>query len=262
VTEEELMSFVEVVREEGEIKEEEQKLIHRIFEFDDTNASEIMTPRADMFVIEADAPLDLIAIAEQGFTRIPVIEKTIDNVIGILNVKDILTHQAKNKELPDVRQLMRPPYFVPEHKKLDSLMQQFKKRKNHMAIVVDEHGGVSGLITLEDALEELVGEIRDETDKEEPLIVKRKNKEWVVIGKADIDEVNEVIGMNIPDSAEYDTFSGYVLEQIGRIPNENDEYALGDFLVIIKSMDGNRIKEFIVRQIEKSPVETSLSPTG
>jgi CBS domain containing-hemolysin-like protein len=262
VTEEELMSFVEVVREEGEIKEEEQKLIHRIFEFDDTNASEIMTPRADMFVIEADAPLDLIAIAEQGFTRIPVIEKTIDNVIGILNVKDILTHQAKNKELPDVRQLMRPPYFVPEHKKLDSLMQQFKKRKNHMAIVVDEHGGVSGLITLEDALEELVGEIRDETDKEEPLIVKRKNKEWVVIGKADIDEVNEVIGMNIPDSAEYDTFSGYVLEQIGRIPNENDEYALGDFLVIIKSMDGNRIKEFIVRQIEKSPVETSLSPMG
>jgi putative hemolysin len=262
VTEEELMSFVEVVREEGEIKEEEQKLIHRIFEFDDTNASEIMTPRADMFVIEADEPLGLQAIAEQGFTRIPVIEKTIDNVVGILNVKDILTHQAKHKELPDVRQLMRPPYFVPEHKKLDSLMQQFKKRKNHMAIVVDEHGGVSGLITLEDALEELVGEIRDETDKEEPLIVKRKNKEWVVIGKADIDEVNEVIGMNIPDSAEYDTFSGYVLEQIGRIPSENEEYALGDFQVVIKSMDGNRIKEFIVRQIEKSPVEAPLSPPG
>lgn len=262
VTEEELMSFVEVVREEGEIKEEEQKLIHRIFEFDDTNASEIMTPRADMFVVEADEPLDLQAIAEQGFTRIPVIEKTIDNVVGILNVKDILTHQAKHKELPDVRQLMRPPYFVPEHKKLDSLMQQFKKRKNHMAIVVDEHGGVSGLITLEDALEELVGEIRDETDKEEPLIVKRKNKEWVVIGKADIDEVNEVIGMNIPDSAEYDTFSGYVLEQIGRIPSENEEYALGDFQVVIKSMDGNRIKEFIVRQIEKSPVEAPLSSPG
>ncbi|MFZ1986389.1 MAG: hemolysin family protein [Desulfatitalea sp.] len=258
VTEEELMSFVEVVREEGEIKEEEQKLIHRIFEFDDTNASEIMTPRADMFVIEADEPLDLQAIAEQGFTRIPVIEKTIDNVVGILNVKDILTHQAKHKELPDVRQLMRPPYFVPEHKKLDSLMKQFKKRKNHMAIVVDEHGGVSGLITLEDALEELVGEIRDETDKEEPLIVKRKNKEWVVIGKADIDEVNEVIGMNIPDSAEYDTFSGYVLEQIGRIPSENEEYSLGDFQVVIKSMDGNRIKEFIVRQIEKITAEAPL----
>lgn len=261
VTEEELMTFVEVVREEGEIKEEEQKLIHRIFEFDDTNASEIMTPRADMFVIEADEPLNLRAIAESGFTRIPVIENTIDNVVGILNIKDLLTYQAGNKDLPDVRQLMRPPYFVPEHKKLDSLMQQFKKRKNHMAIVVDEHGGVSGLITLEDALEELVGEIRDETDKEERLITKRKNREWSVMGKTDVAEVNEIIGMNIPESAEYDTFSGYVLEQIGRIPTVNEELTLGDFNVIVHSMDGNRIREYIVRQVEKSPAELTAPPS-
>ena len=257
VTEEELMTFVEVVREEGEIKEEEQELIHRIFEFDDTNASEIMTPRADMFVIEDDKPLDLKAITESGFTRIPVIEDTIDNVVGILNVKDVLAHNALHNELADVKALMRPPYFVPEHKKLDSLMGQFKKRKNHMAIVVDEHGGISGLITLEDALEELVGEIRDETDKEERLITKRKNREWVVLGKTDIEAVNEVIGMAIPDSAEYDTFSGYVLEQIGRIPAENEVFAMGAFEIVVKSMDGNRIKEYIVRQLEKSvPPET------
>ena len=121
-----------------------------------------------------------------------------------------------------------------------------------MAIVVDEHGGVSGLITLEDALEELVGEIRDETDKEERLITKRKNKEWIVLGKTDIEEVNEVIGMNIPESAEYDTFSGYVLEQIGRIPTENETFTLRGFEVIVKSMDGNRIKEYIVRQLEEN----------
>ncbi|MDA8142285.1 MAG: hemolysin family protein [Desulfobacteraceae bacterium] len=252
ITEEELISFVEVVREEGEINEEEQKLIHRIFEFDDTNASEIMTPRADMFVIDVNEPFDLQAVTESGFTRIPVIEKSIDNVIGILNIKDLLVHQAKTNTPPDVRQLMRPPYFVPEHKKLDSLMRQFKKRKSHMAIVVDEHGGVSGLITLEDALEELVGEIRDETDKEERLITTRKNKEWLVMGKTDIDSVNEVIGMNIPESAEYDTFSGYVLEQIGRIPSENEVFTLGDYQVLVKSMDGNRIREFIVTQMEKS----------
>ena len=259
VTEEELMTFVEVVREEGEIKEEEQELIHRIFEFDDTNASEIMTPRADMFVIEDDKPLDLKAITESGFTRIPVIEDTIDNVVGILNVKDVLAHYALHNELADVRALMRPPYFVPEHKKLDSLMGQFKKRKNHMAIVVDEHGGISGLITLEDALEELVGEIRDETDKEERLITKRKNKEWIVLGKTDIEAVNEVVGMAIPDSAEYDTFSGYVLEQIGRIPAENEVFAMGAFEVVVKSMDGNRIKEYIVRQLERSiPAETQV----
>jgi putative hemolysin len=247
VTEEELKTFVEVVEEGGEIKEAEKELIHNVFEFDDTNASEILTPRADMFTIEADEPLDLKTIAESGYTRIPVIEESIDNVVGILNVKDLLAQHAKGETITDVRQMMRPPYFVPEHKKLDSLLRQFKKRKTHMAIVVDEHGGVSGLISLEDAIEELVGEIRDETDKEEPLIVLQKNKDWVVLGKTDIDEVNDKIGMNIPDSMEYDTFSGYVLEQIGRIPSENETIVLGGFDVIVKSMDGNRIKEYIVR---------------
>ncbi len=263
VTEEELMTFVEVVEEEGEIKEQEKELIHNIFEFDDTNASEIMTPRADMFVIEADQPLELKSIAESGFTRIPVIEESIDNVVGILNVKDILAYHAKGEVITDVRKAMRPPYFVPEHKKLDSLLGQFKKRKTHMAIVVDEHGGVSGLITLEDALEELVGEIRDETDKEEPLIVRQKNKDWIVLGKTDIDEVNDIIGMNIPDSADYDTFSGYILEKIGRIPSENEKFTIGEFDIVVKSMDGNRIKEYIVRA--KVPSETegqSLEQAG
>lgn len=253
VTEEELKTFVEVVEEEGEIKEEEKELIHNVFEFDDTNASEILTPRADMFVIEADEPLDLKMIAASGYTRIPVIEESIDNVVGILNVKDLLARHAAGEMTSDVRQLMRPPYFVPEHKKLDSLLRQFKKRKSHMAIVVDEHGGVSGLITLEDAIEELVGEIRDETDKEEPLIIRQKNKDWIVLGKADIDEVNDAIDMNIPDSADYDTFSGYILEQIGRIPKENEKFTMGDFEIVVKSMDGNRIKEYIVRSLAKPP---------
>lgn len=261
VTEEELMTFVEVVREEGEIKEEEQKLIHNIFEFDDTNASEIMMPRADMYVIEAGDPIDLKAITESGFTRIPVIEDTIDNVVGILNVKDLLSSLARGEEILDARRIMREPYFVPEHKKLDSLLQQFKKRKTHMAIVVDEHGGVSGLITLEDALEELVGEIRDETDKEEPLIIKRKGREWVVMGKTEIDEVNTIIGMNIPESSEYDTFSGYILEQIGRIPNELEELTIGEYNVVVMSKDGNRIKEYLVKPIPAKTAETTSSPT-
>ena len=259
VTEEELMTFVEVVEEEGEIKEEEKELIENIFEFDDTNASEILTPRADMFVIEVDEPLDLKQIVSSGFTRIPVIEESIDNVVGILNVKDLLANQANGETTTDVRQIMRSPYFVPEHKKLDSLLRQFKKRKSHMAIVVDEHGGVSGLITLEDAIEELVGEIRDETDKEEPLIVRQRNKDWIVLGKADIDEVNDTIKMNIPDSAEYDTFSGYILEQIGRIPSENEKFTLGDYEITVKSMDGNRIKEYIVHPL--APASAQEQPS-
>ena len=112
------------------------------------------------------------------------------------------------------------------------------------------------MITLEDALEELVGEIRDETDKEEPLIIKKKNKEWVVLGKTDIEEVNSVIGMNIPDSAEYDTFSGYVLEQIGRIPNENEVFTIGDFDIVVVAKDGNRIKEYLIRPTTKPSVDS------
>lgn len=248
-TEEELITFVEVVEEQGEIKEEEREMIHNVFELDDTNASEIMTPRADMFVVDAKAPLDLKAIAESGFTRIPVIDGDIDHVVGILNIKDIFMHQATSETPVDVRSIMRPPYFVPENKKLDRMLHQFKARKNHMAIIVDEHGGVSGLITLEDALEELVGEIRDETDKEEPHIVSKKPKEWLVLGKSDIEEVNEKIGMHIPETREYDTFSGFILDKIGRIPEEDETFTIDDHKVVVMEMDGNRIKRYLVQAL-------------
>ncbi|MBL7180718.1 MAG: HlyC/CorC family transporter [Desulfobacterales bacterium] len=249
VTEEELMTFLEVVEEEGEIKEEEKNLIHKIFEFDDTNASEIMTPRADMFVLEVNEPLRLNELVESGFTRIPIIEGNIDNVIGIINIKDLFLRQATSGQEINIRQIMTKPYFVPENKKLDKLLHQFKKRKHHMGIVVDEHGGVSGLITLEDALEEIVGEIRDESDKEEPYIVERRNREWTVPGKSDIDDVNEALGMNIPEEKEYDTFSGYVLYTIGRIPEEKEKITIGSYEITVEEKDGNRIKKYSVKQL-------------
>ena len=246
VTEEELMTFVEVVKEEGGIEAEEKELIENIFEFDDTSASEIMTPRADMYVIDVDEELNLKDVIRSGFTRFPVIEEGIDHVVGILNIKDLFLHQVTSSETVDVRKIMSEPYFVPENKKLDNLLQQFKKRKQHMAIIVDEHGGVSGLITLEDALEEIVGEIIDETDRFEPHIVKLNKDEWRVLGKTEIDEVNEKLQMKIPDTKEYDTFSGYILDQIGRIPREKEKISLGDYLVTVNEMDGIRIKEYIV----------------
>jgi len=262
VTEEELMTFVEVVEEEGGIEEEEKELIENIFEFDDTSASEIMTPRADMFVINVDEAINLEEIIHSGYTRIPVIEGDIDHVIGILNIKDLFMHHIASSESIDVRKIMSEPYFVPENKKLDNLLQQFKKRKQHMAIIVDEHGGVSGLITLEDALEEIVGEIVDETDKIEPHIVKLNRDEWRVLGKSEIDEVNEKLAASIPDSREYDTFSGYVLNQIGRIPREKEEFHLGDFLVTVNEMEGTRIKEYIVKKIEDMPQAVEQSTGG
>ena len=254
-TEQELITFVEVVEEQGEIKEAEREMIHNIFELDDTNASEIMTPRADMFVVDADAPLDFKTIADSGFTRIPVIEGDIDHVVGILNIKDIFMHQATSGTPVDVRSVMRPPYFVPENKKLDRLLHQFKARKNHMAIIVDEYGGVSGLITLEDALEELVGEIRDETDKEDPHIITKKPKEWLVLGKSEIEEVNQRIGINIPESKGYDTFSGFILDRIGRIPEENEAFTINGFKVVVMEMDGNRIKRYLVQALGQNAGE-------
>jgi CBS domain containing-hemolysin-like protein len=248
VTEEELMTIVEAVEEEGQIKVEEKELIHNIFEFDDTAASEIMTPRGDMFVVDIKQELDLARILDSGYSRIPVIEGDIDHVIGILNIKDLFLHTLSCDATPDLRSIMRPPYFVPENKKLDSLLQQFKKQRNHIAIVVDEHGGVSGLITLEDALEELVGDITDETDKEEPHIVKLKPKEWRVLGKTGIDEVNARIPINIPDSREYDTFTGFIFDKIGRIPHENEEILIDGFSIMVEEIDGVRIKQYLVRQ--------------
>jgi len=247
VTEEELMTFVEAVEEVGEIKEEEKELIHNIFEFDDTNASEIMTPRGDMFIVNADQPIHLKKIIDSGFSRIPVIEIDLDHIIGIITIKDLFSQQITSNGQIDVRDIMSEPYFVPEYMKLDRLLHMFQLRKHHMAIVVDEHGGVSGLITLEDAIEEIVGEIVDETDKEEPHITRLQKNEWMVLGKADIDEVNDTIKMDIPDSSEYDTFSGYILYKIGRIPTERESITLGNYDITIKEMDSNRIIKHIVK---------------
>ncbi len=247
-TEEELMTLVEAVEEEGEIKKEEKKLIHKIFEFDDINASEIMTPRGDMFTIDINQEIHFDAIGKSGFTRIPVIKGDLDHVIGIINVKDIFLHLAISQTKPDIKRIMREPYFIPENKKLDNLLHQFKKRKQHIAIVVDEHGGVAGLITLEDVLEELVGEISDETDIIEHHIIRVKDNEWIVLGKADIEGVNEKIGMEIPESKEYDTFSGYVLYKIERIPKEMEQINIGNFIITVKEMEGNRIKKYSVKQ--------------
>ena len=251
VTEDELMTMVEVVEEEGEIKEEEKEYITNIFEFDDTSCSEIMTPRADMFVLDVSQDVDIKKILETGFSRIPVIEDSIDNIIGILHVKDLFASFQKASESDtslDIKQIMRKPYFIPESKKLDSLLQDFKQKKNHIAIVVDEHGGISGITTLEDVVEEIVGEIIDETDRMTPDIVRLKGNKWFVAGKIDIDDLNKELDIKIPESSTYDTFSGFFLEQIGRIPKSGESIIINKWTATVKDMDGNRIQSFIIKK--------------
>ncbi|MBF0413527.1 MAG: HlyC/CorC family transporter [Desulfamplus sp.] len=282
VTEDELMTMVEVVEEEGEIKEEERELISNIFEFDDTSASEIMTPRADMYVIDINDPINVKGILDSGFTRIPVIENSIDNVIGILNVKDLfsryhdscslnitgnnengdnnLVNNTENTEQSatsynsmsadalGIRDIMREPFFIPESKKLDSLLHAFKQMKNHIGIVVDEHGGVCGIVTMEDVLEELVGEINDETDRNnEPHIVKLHDDKWIVLGKTEIEELNKTLDLSIPESPDYDTFSGFILDKIGRIPKVGETITIEKYAATVKERDGNRIRTFVFK---------------
>ncbi len=251
VTEDELMTMVEVVEGEGEIKEEEKEYITNIFEFDDTSCSEIMTPRADMYVLDATQTLDIEEILKTGYSRIPVFEDSIDNIIGILHVKELFSYYqractANSSSDLDIRQIMKKPYFIPESKKLDSLLQDFKQKKNHLAVIVDEHGGVSGIVTLEDVVEEIVGEIIDETDRLAPDIVRLKGNKWLVTGKMDIDDLNKEIDIQVPESSNYDTFSGYFLEKIGRIPSAGESIILDKWKISVKEMDGNRIQSFII----------------
>jgi putative hemolysin len=253
-TEDELMTMVEVVEEEGEIKEAEKEYITNIFEFDDTSCCEIMTPRADMFVVDVAENLDIPAILSTGYSRIPVIEDSIDNVIGILHIKDLfagfqkLTAAEGKIDALDITAIMKKPYFIPESKKLDSLLQEFKAKKSHMAIVVDEHGGVAGLVTLEDVVEEIFGEIIDETDRMVPDIVRLKDNKWLVAGRINVEDLNKEIDIHIPESVSYDTFSGFFLEQIDRIPQPGESIIIDKWTATVKDMDGNRIQSFIVKK--------------
>ena len=254
VTEDELMTMVEVVEEEGEIKEAEKEYITNIFEFDDTSCSEIMTPRADMFVVDTVEKLDIPAILSTGYSRIPVIEHSIDNVIGILHIKNLfadyqrLTVSDEPIDSLEIKEIMKKPYFIPESKKLDSLLQEFKAKKSHMAIVVDEHGGVAGLVTLEDVVEEIFGEIIDETDRMVPDIVRLKDNKWLVAGRINVEDLNKEIDINIPESVSYDTISGFFLEQIDRIPQPGESVIIDRWTATVKDMDGNRIQSFIVKK--------------
>ena len=248
VTEEELMSFVEVVHDEGQINPEEKALINNIIKLDDINVSYIMTPSADMFVIDKSDEPHLDEIIESGFTRIPVIDGDIDHIVGMVHIKDLFRQITREDGKIHLEKIMREPYFVPENKKLDQVLNQFRSRKDHAAIVVNEYGEVTGIVTLEDVLEVIVGDINDETDIIQQPVIQIRNKEWLVLGAADIDAVNQAIHMDIPASNEYETFSGYVLEQTGKIPVEKEQIVIDRYLITVNEMDGNRIKTFIVKR--------------
>jgi len=249
ITEEEIISMIKVAEEEGSIKEIEKKMINRIFKFNDTNVSEIATPRRDMVMVDAKFSLkDAFKVfLKKNHTRMPIYEKQKDNIVGIVHIKDLIERMQGKKNKISVRKIMYKPYFVPEVKKLSDLLKQFQKRKEHLAMVVDEHGSITGLVTLEDVLEEIVGEIVDETDMIAPNIKKIDKNTWVVNGKTDVDEINEKLSMKLKGE-DYDTLSGFILKITGKIPKQDDEITYNKFKFIIENVENHRISKVRIKK--------------
>ena len=247
ITEQELRASADVASEEGEIEEEEKELIHSIFEFGDTIVREVMVPRPDVIAIEDDKTLrDLQALVlEHGVSRIPVFREDLDDVVGVVFAKDVLKalHQG-NVDMP-LAEVCREARFVPESKKVAELLREMQREKFHLALVTDEYGSVSGLVSLEDLLEELVGDITDEYDTEEPELVEVAAGVYRASGKASIDDVNELLDVELPDE-EWDTVAGLVLDLFGRIPAEGDETAFQGLQFRAEEVQGRRIATVLI----------------
>lgn len=223
VTEEEIRMMIDQGEEKGTIEETEKELLNNIFEFNDKICSEVMIPRTDVFALEIHSQLDQIIdkIDSFKYSRIPVYDETIDNVAGILYVKDLLRKLAK-KEPIVLKKLVRKAYFVPESKPIDELFKELQRNKTQIAIVVDEYGGTAGLITMEDILEEIVGNIFDEYDDYEKDFEQLDENTYLISGSVSIFELKKILGVEIPER-DYDTLSGYLLEELGRIPLDNEK---------------------------------------
>lgn len=247
VSKEEIKSFVEVGREHGVINQTETDMIKSIFEFDDKLAHEVMTPRTEAFTIDIEKPLNenLDKLIEERYSRIPVYEDDIDNIIGILYMKDLLSEARKHGfENVDIRSILHPPYFVPETKKIDKLFKELQESRKHMAVLIDEYGGFSGIVSIEDLIEEVMGNIDDEYDEDEPAIEKVDDNTFIISGMLSINDFNNYFNVDIK-SENYDTMSGFIIETIGYIPKSPEEKHIEyeNLVFIIKEIKEKRIEK-------------------
>lgn len=259
VTEEELRLLVTVGEEEGVLEEEETEMIHSIFEFADTTAREVMVPRIDMVTLASDTTvMGAVDLALQGgFSRIPVYEAEvgIDEIIGVLYTKDLLKQLREDHDAVQVRELVRRAYFVPETKKLDDLLREIRQNRVHMVIVVDEYGSVAGLVTIEDLVEEIVGDIKDEYDSEESLFERINADEYIFDAKISIYDFNDMMDKHLEDS-DYETLGGFVYAQLDKIPVAGDSVKFEDLIFTVLATRGRRITQIRVQRKheESSPL--------
>jgi CBS domain containing-hemolysin-like protein len=248
VTEEDLKMMFHVGQEEGVLEEHEKQMLRSVIEFEDTMVKEVMVPRLDIVALPEDANFDQIvevAVAK-GYSRMPVYRENLDHIVGIAHVKDLLA-VVKDKELIRLPDMIRPPYFVPETKKIGRLLREFQVQQAHMAIVVDEFGAVAGLVTLEDLVEEIVGEIQDEYDEEEKAVVSYPDGSKRVQARMDLDDFNELFGAGIPEG-DYDTIGGFLISLWGRLPSVGAEVSYEDFEFKAVEIKGQRLLKILVTQ--------------
>jgi putative hemolysin len=254
MTAEELKLIVERGGEQGILEAEEEQMINAVIELGDRRLHEVMVPRIAIVALPVSATLDdaIDLIVEEGHSRIPIYEESIDGVLGIIYAKDLLpVLKVGSNARPTVRSLLRTPLFVPESMSIDDLLHEFQRRKVHIAIVLDEYGGTAGLLTIEDLLEEIVGEIQDEYDVEEPMIVQLSPDEARIDGRVDVDELTEIfdIPIALEDADEYDTLGGLIFHRLGKVPRPGDEVRLNGLKLTVETTDGRRVgKVLAVRQ--------------
>jgi putative hemolysin len=259
LSEEELRTLVDVGASEGVVERDEREMIHKVFELEDTPVRSVMVPRTDMFCLDVVTPVDEIlpALRENLHSRVPVYEGSIDVIVGVLYTKDLLPFVATG--LPatfDLRAFLHPPYFVPESKRADTLLQEFQAKRLHMAIVVDEYGGTAGLVSLEDLLEELVGEIADEYDEPERLIQRVDETTFRVAGKLPIDDLNTAAGLSISNQ-DYETVGGWVLDLFGRVPRKAERVETPEVVVTVEKIERTRIVEVLIALRKPAPSQAA-----
>ena len=250
-------AYVEPGEEQGLIEREERRLLQSIVDFGDTLVREVMTPRPDIVAIPADATLDELRelFREQEYSRIPVYQENLDNILGIVVVKDVLALSGTEGSHYSITGLSRPVHFVPETKRVPELLKEFQRKQVQLAIVVDEYGGTAGLATLEDPLEEIVGEIRDEYDVETEPVVEEGNGSWVFSAKVSIDEVRERLGVAI-DPQGSDTVGGYVLSRLGRVPAVGETFEVDELFVEVLEAERRRIHKVRLRRAAPAELQT------
>ena len=251
ISAEEIRLIIQQGGEQGILEAEEEQMIHAVIELGDQRIHEVMVPRTSMITLAAEATLEqaIDTVIEEGHSRVPVYDKTIDEVIGILYAKDLLPlMKGTAEERPNLRSLLRVPVFVPESMSVDDLLHEFQRRKVHLAVVLDEYGGTAGLVTIEDLLEEIVGEIQDEYDEEEPMIVHLSDDEARVDGRADVDDLGELFGveLSLEDEDEYDTVGGLVYHRIGGVPKPGDQVKVSGLTLTVETTDGRRVGKVLV----------------